>query len=134
MSEGKLEKASKGADAIKGIIGGILSIAIGVGVIFFVVNMLSNNNNAEKHISITEAQKKCTVMEAVDMRKYEDAGDNVFEEASKRCLASWDMAKNPNNTEEKFIETTEMDWEERKNEEIEGQTIEDLYNEVKDSI
>lgn len=134
MSEGKLEKANGGANAIKGILGGILSIAIGVGVIILLINLFSNNNNGEQHISINEAQKKCTVMEAVDMRKYENAGDDVFDLASKRCLAEWDMSKNPNNTEEKFIDAIEKDWESRKSENIDGQTLEELYNEVKDSI
>lgn len=134
MSEGKIEKANKGATAIKGILGGILSIAIGVGVIVLLINMFSNKGGGEQHMSITEAQKKCTVMEAVDMRKYENAGDDVFDSASKRCLAEWDMSKNPNNTEEKFIDIVEKDWESRKSENIEGQTIEELYNEVKDNI
>lgn len=134
MSEGKIEKANKGATAIKGILGGLLSIAIGVGVIILLINMFSNKGGGEQHISITEAQKKCTVMEAVDMRKYEDAGDDVFDLASKRCLTEWDMSKNPNNTEEKFIDIVEKDWESRKSENIEGQTIEELYNEIKDSL
>ena len=134
MSEGKIEKANKGATAIKGILGGILSIAIGIGVIVLLINMFSNKGGGEQHMSITEAQKKCTVMEAVDMRKYENAGDDVFDLASKRCLAEWDMSKNPNNTEEKFIGIVEKDWESRKSENIEGQTIEELYNEVKDNI
>lgn len=134
MSEGKIEKANKGATAIKGILGGILSIAIGIGVIVLLINMFSNKGGGEQHMSITEAQKKCTVMEAVDMRKYENAGDDVFDLASKRCLAEWDMSKNPNNTEEKFIDIVEKDWESRKSENIEGQTIEELYNEVKDNI
>lgn len=112
------------------------AILIGVGVIVFIVviNMFTGDSNEPGSMSITEAQKKCTVMEAVDLEKYNGAGSDVWELASKHCFAEWDMSKNPENTEEKFIEIIKSDWETRKTEEIEGQTIEELYNEVKDTL
>lgn len=134
MSEGKLEKIDKGFNAVKSILAGIIMIAIGAGVIVILINAFSNNKVDDGHISIEEAQKKCTVMEAVDSRKYNNAGADVWELAQKHCLAEWDRSINPENTDEKFIEIIEADWESRKNEQIEGQTIEELYNEVKDNI
>lgn len=129
MSEGKIEKANKGATAIKGILGGILSIAIGVGVIVLLINMFSNNSNNDGRMSISEAQKKCTVFSFVGFKKadYEPA---TLEEASKHCLAMWDAPER----EDTFIDYVTKEWETWKNQEYEGQTVEEFYNEVKDSI
>ena len=122
------------SQSIRGILWGIILIIIGVVVIIALVNMFKGDSNEPGSMSITEAQKKCTVMEAVDLEKYNDAGSDVWELASKHCFAEWDMSKNPENTEEKFIEIIKSDWEARKTEEIKGQTIEELYNEVKDTL
>ena len=106
-------------------------ICIGVVVILVIIGLAmgtkntdnkETNNNAQKtDSSLLDALRKCTVMEASDL--YRDgnttAADNVFDKAKETCL-SWSKQMD----EKTFIESNDADWENRKNEEIEGKTLE----------
>lgn len=129
MSEGKLEKVDKAFDSVKSIIWGVILIAIAIGAVVFFVNKPTENKEEETRMSITEAQKKCTVFSFVGFKKadYEKA---TIEEASKHCLAMWDSP----DREDTFIDYVTKEWEAWKDEEYEGQTVEEIYNDMKDSL
>ena len=95
----------------------ILGIICAVVVITAVV-ALNGKKPAKTQISITEAQQKCMLMEVIDR-------------AEKHCLALWDKTANPSSTEEQFIEAVSSDWENRKNEKLQGSTLQELYDAAK---
>ena len=119
--------------AVKDILVGIFMIIIGAVIIAVFVNIINNNNNQDNSskMSITEAQDKCVLMEEADLVNVmgEPFGAETTKKAEETCLSQWDMSKNPNNTEEKFIDVITADWEVRKTEVLEGYTLEALYNE-----
>lgn len=120
--------------AVKDILVGIFMIIIGAVIIAVFVNIINNNNNQDNSskMSITEAQDKCILMEEADLVNVmgEPFGAATTKKAEETCLSQWDMSKNPNNTEEKFIDVITADWEVRKTEVLEGYTLEALYNEA----
>ena len=123
--------------AVKDILVGIFMIIIGAVIIAVFVNIINNNNNNggeqnENKMSISEAQEKCILMEEADLVNVmgEPFGAATTKKAEETCLSQWDMSKNPNNTEEKFIDVITADWEVRKTEVLEGYTLEALYNEA----
>lgn len=112
------------------ILCGVVTIIIVVSV---VVGLNGDKKEKEPSMSITEAQTKCMLMEESDMVNYmgEPFGDATTEKARDFCLSQWDRSKNPDNTDEKFIELVQLDWEERKDEVLEGYTLQQLYDESK---
>jgi len=112
------------------ILCGVITIIV---VISVVVGLNGDKKDKESSISITEAQTKCMLMEEADLVNTmgEPFGDDTTEKAKNTCLSQWDLSKNPNNTQEKFIEVIQSDWEERKDEVLEGYTLQQLYDESK---
>lgn len=108
---------------------------IGAVIAITAVVALNSKKSTKTQMSITEAQEKCVLMEEADMVNYmgEPFSKATTEKAEKFCLSQWDEWENPNNTEEKFIEIIQKDWEERKEEVLEGYTLQQLYNESKNS-
>ena len=113
-------------------------IIFGVFLLLLVCAIATSGNNNKKtdekkedKTSVYDAQTKCMLMEEADRVNY--MGDPFGEETTKKaqefCLSQWDKTKNPDNSEEEFIKIVEMDWVERKNEVLEGHTLEELYNE-----
>ena len=122
------------AKYVKDLIVGILILAVVIAAGIAIVNHNSNKTEETKTdntISTNEAQIKCTLMEEADLVNLmgEPFGDATTKKAEESCLAQWDKSKNSNNTEEKFKEVVEMDWESRKTEVLEGYTLEEYYNE-----
>lgn len=112
------------------ILCGVITIIV---VISVVVGLNGDKKDKESSISITEAQTKCMLMEEADLVNTmgEPFGDDTTEKAKNTCLSQWDLSKNPDNTQEKFIEVIQSDWEERKDEVLEGYTLQQLYDESK---
>lgn len=112
------------------LLSGIILLAIGIGVIVWLVN-LNHSGDQPQTMSIDEAQAKCMLMEEADLVNLDGQpfGSATTKKAQDTCLAQWDMSKNPNNTEDKFKEAITSDWENRKTETLEGHTLEELYNE-----
>lgn len=120
------------------IIGGIILALLIVGGLFMAPNAEKIPTTDKKEaktptMSIDEAQTKCMLMEEADLVNTmgEAFGDDTTEKAKNTCLAQWDLSKNPNNTQDKFIEAIASDWEERKDEVLEGYTLQQLYDESK---
>lgn len=113
--------------------GKILCGLITIIVVVSIVVGLNGKKKDSPSMSITEAQTKCMLMEESDMVNYmgEPFGDATTEKAREFCLSQWDRSKNPDNTDEKFIELVQLDWEERKDEVLEGYTLQQLYDEAK---
>lgn len=111
---------------IRGILGGIIMVIIGIVIIMVLVNMFSKEPE-DGSISIEEAQTKCMLMEEADLVNLsgEPFGDATTKEAEKHCLSLWDSPEK----ESTFKEIIESDWESRKTEVLEGYTLEQLYNE-----
>lgn len=112
------------------ILCGVITIIV---VISVVVGLNGDKKEKELSMSITEAQTKCMLMEEADLVNTmgEPFGDATTEKAREFCLSQWDRSKNPDNTDEKFIELVQLDWEERKDEVLEGYTLQQLYDETK---
>lgn len=111
------------------ILCGIITAII---IIVIAVNIAGNKKEAPS-MTITEAQTKCMLMEEADLVNTmgEPFGDATTEKARDFCLSQWDRSENPENTDEKFIEIVESDWEQRKDEVLEGYTLQQLYDEAK---
>lgn len=111
------------------ILCGIITAII---IIVIAVNIAGNKKEAPS-MTITEAQTKCMLMEEADLVNTmgEPFGDATAEKARDFCLSQWDRSENPENTDEKFIEIVESDWEQRKDEVLEGYTLQQLYDEAK---
>ena len=92
----------------------------------------SDSHKKTETTSIEEAQLKCMLMEESDMVNYmgEPLNEQTRKKAEEHCLSGWDMRKNPENTEEKFIETTNKDWEMVKDEVMEGYTLQQYFDEA----
>lgn len=112
------------------ILCGVITIIV---VVSAIVGLNGDKKDKEPPMSITEAQTKCMLMEEADLVNTmgEPFGDDTTEKAKNTCLAQWDLSKNPDNTQEKFIEVIQSDWEERKDEVLEGYTLQQLYDESK---
>ena len=112
------------------IVGAICAVIVITAVV-----ALNSKKSTKTQMSITEAQEKCVLMEEADMVNYmgEPFGNATTDKAEKFCLSQWDRWENPNNTDEKFIEIVQIDWEERKEEILEGYTLQQLYDENKNS-
>lgn len=102
-------------------------------IVITAVVALNGKNSTKTQMSITEAQEKCVLMEEADMVNYmgEPFGNATTDKAEKFCLSQWDRWENPNNTDEKFIEIVQEDWEKRKNEVLQGSTLQELYDAAK---
>lgn len=74
------------------------------------------------------------MIEESDLVNYmgEMLNSSTAKKAEDTCLAQWDMSRNIENTEEKFIEVIMTDWKERKEELLGGYTLEEIYNESKE--
>lgn len=112
------------------IVGTICAVIVITAVVAF-----NGKKSTKTRMSITEAQEKCVLMEEADMVNYigEPFGNATTDKAEKFCLSQWDRRENPDNTDEKFIEIVQKDWEERKEEILEGYTLQQLYDENKNS-
>lgn len=112
------------------ILCGVITIIV---VVSAVVGLNGDKKDKESSMSITEAQTKCMLMEEADLVNTmgEPFGDDTTEKAKNTCLSQWDLSKNPDNTQEKFIEVIQSDWEQRKDEVLEGYTLQQLYDESK---
>lgn len=110
----------------------IVGIICAVIVITAVV-ALNSKKSTKTQMSITEAQQKCMLMEEADIVNTvrEEYSQAVIDRAEKQCLAMWDKATSPNSTEEQFIEIVSSDWENRKNEMLQGSTLQELYDAAK---
>lgn len=102
-------------------------------IVITAVVALNSKKSTKTQMSITEAQEKCVLMEEADMVNYmgEPFGNATTDKAEKFCLSQWDRWENPNNTDEKFIEIIQEDWENRKNEVLQGSTLQELYDAAK---
>lgn len=120
------QKNTKRAPMAVQIAGGLIAIII---IAVIAINIANNKNNSQK-MSIQEAQAKCMLMEEADMVNTmgEPFGDATTEKAREFCLSQWNRTENPENTDEKFIDIVQSDWEERKNEILEGYTLQQLYD------
>lgn len=87
-----------------------------------------NKTQAEKDLedgtAVTEAMRKCTVMEASDIYRtgIGKKSKNVFNDGREACTEF--LRETYNNDEEKFINAVNIDWANRKNEEIQGKNLE----------
>lgn len=96
------------------------------------------SNNKEKAredtVSIHDAQIMCMLMEQSDLVNLmgESLNSATAKKAENTCLSQWDLSKNIENTEDKFIEATISDWQERKKEYLGEYTLEEIYNESKE--
>ena len=123
---GKLEATSSILDNLKTIILTVLGLAILIGVIVAFIN--SQNKPDDSSMSTTEAQKKCVV---ITMVGYEKANEEIsVDEAQKYCLAMWDSPER----EKSFVEYITKEWENNKDEVVNGKTIEAIYEERKNSL
>lgn len=115
--------------------GQILCGVITAIILICVIAGLNGNKKGQNTptMTISEAQTKCMLMEEADMVNYmgEPFGDATTKKAEEFCLSQWDRSENPENTDEKFIEIVESDWEQRKDEVLEGYTLQQLYDESK---
>ena len=121
------------AKYIKELLVGVIILAIAISVVVAIVNHNSGRTeetNSNTSMSINEAQIKCTLMEEADLVNLmgEPFGDATTAKADKTCRYSWDKANNPSASEEKFIEVTAIDWENRKAEVLSGHTLEEYFD------
>ena len=125
----KLEYGLLALKNLKTIIFTIIGLAIFIAIIVAIINAMNKPDNGS--MSITEAQEKCILMEEADLVNVmgEPFGAATTKKAEETCLSQWDMSKNPNNTEKKFIDVITADWEVRKTEVLEGYTLEQYYEE-----
>ena len=102
-------------------------------VVITAVVALNSKKSTKTQMSITEAQQKCMLMEEADIANAagEEYGQAVIDRAEKHCLALWDKTTNPSSTEEQFIEIVSSDWENRKNEVLQGSTLQELFDAAK---
>lgn len=129
MAEGKLEKVDKVFDSIKGIIGGLFTIVIAIVIVVVVINVINGNKESDDLMPIEEAQKKCVVMEMTDMYRLGDY-TNVISRAQDHCFSLWNTPEK----EKEFRTYTKSDWELVKTDVVDGKTLEEYYNELKDSL
>lgn len=110
------------------IVGAICAVAV-----IAVVVTLNSKKSTKTQMSITEAQQKCMLMEESDIVNTvkEEYSQAVIDRAEKHCLALWDKTANPSSTEEQFIEAVSSDWEKRKNEALQGSTLQELFDAAK---
>lgn len=102
-------------------------------IVITAVVALNSKKSTKTQMSITEAQQKCMLMEEADLVNTdgEEYSQAVIDRAEKDCLALWDKTANPSATEEQFIEVVSSDWENRKNEMLQGSTLQELYDAAK---
>lgn len=102
-------------------------------IVIVVVVALNSKKSTKTQMSITEAQQKCMLMEEADIVNTvgEEYSQTVIDRAEKHCLAMWDKTTSPNSTEGQFIEIVSSDWENRKNEMLQGSTLQELYDAAK---
>ena len=102
-------------------------------IVITAVVALNSKKSAKTQMSITEAQQKCMLMEESDIVNTvgEEYSQAVIDRAEKHCLAMWDKTANPSSTEEQFIEAVSSDWEKRKNEVLQGSTLQELFDAAK---
>ena len=113
------------------ILCGVITVIV---IVCVVVGINGNKKGSDApSMTMTEAQTKCMLMEEADLVNTmgEPFGDATTEKARDFCLSQWDRSENPENTDEKFIEIVELDWEQRKSEVLEGYTLEQLYENSK---
>ena len=118
----KLNEKERGYAALGGII-----IAVVVVIVMIITNI--NKPSEEPGMSIGEAQKKCVVITMVGYEKATGEKQNV-DDAQKHCLAMWDSPQR----EKDFIEYVTKEWNNNKDEDFKGQTIEKYYNDIKDTL
>lgn len=102
-------------------------------IVITAVVALNSKKSTKTQMSIAEAQQKCMLMEEADIVNTvgEEFSQAVIDRAEKHCLALWDKTTNPSSAEEQFIEAVSSDWENRKNEVLQGSTLQELYDATK---
>lgn len=101
----------------------VLFIAmIGFLIFLLILNVLKPKPTS---LNIEEAQKKCMLMEEVDLLSTHGGSlnDEIIKKAENTCLSLWDSPEK----EESFKKYIETDWEEMKMKTLEGKTLQSLY-------
>lgn len=105
----------------------IIAIGVGAAIRSGQQNNISDGNSQENtgvtktDDEYTDAMKKCTVMEGVDIYRTGVGGNRntAFEDAQKTCL-SWYQQWG----EKDFYDAVNEDWENRKSEVVDGHNLE----------
>ena len=101
------------------IVVAVIACAIGIGI----KNLTggNSNNDNKSNGAYMDALRKCTVMEAADIYNTGIGGNRntAFDDAKETCL-SWYKSWG----EEEFIEVSNLDWDDRKSEMIDGENLE----------
>lgn len=121
------QKNTKRAPMAVQIAGGLIAIII---IAVIAINIANNKNNSQK-MSIQEAQAKCMLMN--EWGQVNEIGkpfsQEVIEEAERFCLSQWDSPER----EKDFLNFIPKDWEVMKGKELNGYTLQQLYDENKNS-
>lgn len=78
----------------------------------------NQESTADTSVDLTSYLKKCTVMEASDLYSTGNTTGNVFDKAKETCQKWYDQFG-----EKDFIDSINEDWENRKDEQIEGKPL-----------
>lgn len=117
------QKNTKRAPMPVQIAGGLIAIII---IAVIALNIANNKNNGQK-MSIQEAQAKCMLMN--EWGQVNEIGktfsQEVIEEAERFCLSQWDSPER----EKDFLNFTPKDWEVMKGKELNGYTLQEIYDE-----
>ena len=107
---------------------------LSVAILLLTLMGTKNKKVKENPVSIYDAQTMCMLMEQADLVNLmgESLNSATAKKAENTCLSQWDLSKNIENTEDKFIEATISDWQERKKEYLGEYTLEEIYNESKE--
>lgn len=124
----KLEATSVALSSLGKLILLIIGLAIFIWLIISIIGAQLSKSGEDSTMSTGEAQKKCVVITLVGYQK--EGIEQSVDEAQKHCMAMWDTPER----EKTFIEFVTKEWEAWKNETIEGKTVEDLYEEMKESL
>lgn len=98
-------------------------------IVITAVVALNGKRSTKTQMSITEAQQKCVLMEEADIVNV--MGEAWSDEVAKRAEATCLSGRETQEKEESFVQIIESDWENRKNEVLQGSTLQELFDAAK---
>lgn len=104
-------------------------IAICVVTVLIVVPIVVAIVKPQDTPGLKEAHAKCVLMEEADIVNV--MGEAWSDEVAKRAEATCLSGRETQEKEESFVQIIESDWENRKNEMLQGSTLQELYDAAK---
>lgn len=102
-------------------------LILGALIIIIIFAVSNNGGKDDGGMSIDEAHGKCVAMEMADLWLYNPDHSNLYERANESCF----LSRGSSDKEKEFIEVIEVDWEAHKDDVVDGITIQELYEKIK---